>query len=334
MHILITDRNFQGEPLLERETAGKGAEIEIFDAPDQVTDAAWARADAVVTYRGTRVVTANMAKLQRCRIIVRGGVGYDGLDLSGLGARGIAVCTVPDYGTTEVADHAIALLLTLRRGIASYHDGLRADPQVNWRYRLPPVVDRMRGATFGVVGLGRIGTAAARRAQAFDMKVQFFDPHVPDGTDLATGWRRVKTLAELFETSNAVSVHTPLNDETRGLIDADCFARMPENAILVNTSRGAVVDVDALYDALKARRPAAAALDVLPVEPADKAHPLVQAYAAREAWLEGRLILTPHAAFYTEPGLLDMRSKAVGTIASYLRDGVLRNCVNGAYLAR
>src|SRR3546814_658740 len=101
-----------------------------------------------------------------------------------------------------------------------------------------------------------------------------------------------------------------------------------------NTARGAVVDVDALYEALKAGRPAAAALDVLPVEPADKAHPLVRAYAAREAWLEGRLILTPHAAFYTEPGLLDMRSKAVGTIASYLRDGVLRNCVNGPYLAR
>src|SRR3546814_10623169 len=86
-----------------------------------------------------------------------------------------------------------------------------------------------------------------------------------------------------------------------------------------NTARGAVVDVDALYEALKAGRPAAAALDVLPVEPADRAHPLVQAYAAREAWLEGRLILTPHADFYTEPGLLDMRSKAVGTIASYLR---------------
>ena len=142
----------------------------------------------------------------------------------------------------------------------------------------------------------------------------------------------MKTLAELFETSNAVSIHTPLTDETRGMIDADCFARMPDNAVLVNTARGAVVDVDALYEALKAGRPAAAALDVLPVEPADKAHPLVQAYTAREAWQEGRLILTPHAAFYTEPGLLDMRRKAVGTIAAYLRDGVLRNCVNGAYL--
>ena len=334
MHILITDRNFQGEPELEREAGGKGAEIEIFDAPEQVTDAAWARADAVVTYRGTRVVTANMAKLQRCRIIVRGGVGYDGLDLAGLGARGIAVCTVPDYGTTEVADHAIALMLALRRGIVSYHDGLRADPTANWRFRLPPVVDRLRGATFGVVGLGRIGTAAARRAQAFDMDVQFFDPHLPDGVDLATGWRRTKTLAELFETSNAVSIHTPLTDETGGMIDADCFGRMPDNAVLVNTARGAVVDVDALFEALKAGRPAAAALDVLPVEPADRAHPLVQAYTAREAWLEGRLILTPHSAFYTEPGLLDMRRKAVSTIAAYLRDGVLRNCVNGAYLSR
>src|SRR3546814_18622650 len=90
--------------------------------------------------------------LQCGRILVRGGVGYDGLDLAGLGARGIAVCTVPDYGTTEVADHAIALLLALPPGLVSYHDGLRADPQANWRYTLPPVVDQLRGATFRVVG--------------------------------------------------------------------------------------------------------------------------------------------------------------------------------------
>ncbi len=263
---------------------------------------------------------------------MRGGVGFDGLDLKTLGERGIAVCTVPDYGTTEVADHAISMLLALRRGLNHYEKRMRQDPKGLWRYVESPCIDRLRGRTFGVFGMGRIGLAAARRAAAFDMTVMFYDPLQPDGYELATGYKRVTSAEELFETADNISIHSPLNDGTRAAINANLLGRMKATAVLVNTARGPIVDLDALYDALKAGRPAGAGLDVLPQEPADTNHPLIKAYMADEEWLAGRLMVSPHAAFYSPPGLQDLRFKAVATAAQRIRDGSVRNCQNLAFL--
>jgi len=327
MRILITDKNFAGDIDVERQAAGDGAVFDVFDDGAGVTPEAWAAAEAIVTYRCAELVTAKLDHLERCRIVVRGGVGFDGLDLARFGARGIPVCNVPDYGTTEVADHAIALMLALRRGIVGYNDGLRADPAANWSYAGQPCVARLRGGRFGIVGLGRIGTAAARRARGFDMEVAFHDPYLPEGVDLATGFTRVERLEELFESADALSLHTPLSTETLKLVSADLLARMRPGAVLVNTSRGPVVDIDALYAALQDGPIGGAALDVLPTEPpAD--HPLIRAYTGREPWIEKRLILTPHSAFYSEPGQRDLRRKAIETVRGYLHGGAPRNCVN------
>lgn len=331
MRILITDKLFAEDIDVEREAAGAGAEFKVFSDGETVPDDCWAWADGLVTYRCTQLVTAKIERLPNCRIVVRGGVGFDGLDLEAFGARGIAVCNVPDYGTTEVADHALALLLTLRRGIVSYHDGLRADPRANWSYARHRCLARLRGSRFGVVGLGRIGTAAARRARAFDMEVVFFDPYLPPGTDLATGYRRAERLEDLVQSADAVSVHTPLSPETEGLFDAGLLAGMKPGSVLINTSRGPVVDLDAVYAALKDGPLGGAALDVLPSEPPDD-HPLIRAYVGREDWLDGRLILTPHAAFYSAPGQRDLRRKAIETIRGYLSGEPPRNCVNRAML--
>lgn len=331
MRILITDRHI-ADISLEQEAAGPDIEIEAFNSPEEVTDDAWARADGIVTYRGTRAVMEALPKLQKARIVVRGGVGFDGLDLKVLGERGIAVCTVPDYGTTEVADHAIALMLALRRGLDRYEQRMRQDPSGLWRYVDSPCIDRLRGRTFGVFGMGRIGLAAARRAAAFDMNVVFFDPYQPDGYELATGYKRLASAEELFETADTVSIHSPLTDETRGAINANLLGRMRDKALVINTARGPIVDLDAMYEALKAGRPAGAGLDVLPQEPADANHPLIKAYMAREEWLEGRLMVSPHAAFYSPPGLQDLRFKAVATAAQRVRDGSVRNCQNLAFL--
>jgi len=332
MRILITDRHTRGDEHIEQDTVGDDIELEFFDHHDDVTDEAWARADGVVTYRGTAAVMAALPKMQRARIVVRGGVGFDGLDLKALGERGIAVCTVPDYGTTEVADHAIALMLALRRGLDRYDGRMRTDPDGLWRYVESPCIDRLRSRTFGVFGLGRIGNAAARRAAGFDMNVMFYDPHLPDGVDLSTGFTRVTSAEELFEQSDTVSIHSPHTEETRGAVNADLLHRMKPGGIVINTARGPIVNLDDLYAALKVGTPAGAALDVLPIEPADTSHPLMKAYMDREEWLEGRLMITPHAAFYSPPGLHDLRSKAVATVAQRLRDGSTRNCQNVDYL--
>ncbi len=335
MRILLVDKTFEGEPDIEREVIEPDGAFEHYTAAEQVTDASWRAAHGVQTFRAPEFVNAMAAadRLDNCRVIVRGGVGFDGLDLAALGARGIAVCNVPDYGTTEVADHAMALVLGLRRGIATFHDALRADPVDGYRHDVAPCLRRLRGRRFGIVGLGRIGTATARRARGFDMEVLFYDPYLPDGADLATGYTRLASLEAVFEASDAISLHTPLTEETRAMVDAHLLARVNQGAVLINTSRGPVVDLYAVYAALKDGRLGGAGLDVFPEEPPDPAHPLLKAYMARERWLDGRLVLTPHAAFYSADGIRDLRRKCVETAVDYLKGGRLRNCVNREWLA-
>jgi lactate dehydrogenase-like 2-hydroxyacid dehydrogenase len=260
------------------------------------------------------------------------GVGYDDVDIERLGKMGIAVCNTPDYGTREVADHAIALMMTLAKSIA-YHDSeLRADLKANWRPAHNPFGRRLSVCTFGVVGMGRIGTAAARRAKAFDMDVVFYDPYQPNGYELAIGVRRADTLASLMGQCDFVSIHTPLTAETRGLMGADAFAAAKRGLILINTARGPVVDIDALYDAMKDGIVLAAGLDVLPDEPANPQSRLIAAWQRNEDWIRHRLVLTPHSAFFTPESMRDNRAFSSRTAARYLRDGRLENCVNKQFL--
>lgn len=330
--ILITDKHGWDSNKLEKDFLGADCEVLQFDKTEEVTDAAWAACDGVVTYRGSRLVTQNMDKMKAVKIIVRGGVGFDGLDLKAFGSRGIPVCNVPDYGTTDVADHAISLLMALRRGLTIYEVHMRENAHDHWHAVPNPCIRRLRGQSFGVLGLDRIGLAAARRAKALDMEVGFYDPHLPDGADLAHGFRRFEHLEEFFEHSDNISVHTPFTEQTHHIVNADMLSRMKEHAVLVNTSRGPTVDVDALYHALHENMIAGAALDVWPTEPPQTDHPLIQAFAKRETWLTGRFMLTPHAAFYTPEGVEDMRLKSVKTVADFLRNKTVRNCQNEAYL--
>ena len=197
---------------------------------------------------------------------MRAGVGFDNVDVARWGRHGIPVCNTPDYGTLEVADHAIAMMLTLMKGTAYHDERLREDPKNNWIPALSPFGKRLSICTFGIVGLGRIGTAAALRAKAFGMNVVFYDPYKPNGSDLALGIRRADSLAELFAQSDVVSVHAPANDETRGLIGREALAAAKTGLMLVNTARGAIVDVDALHVVLVAVPRGARARPRLPVD--------------------------------------------------------------------
>ena len=329
-HIVIVDPQHADRIVEDEMCAGNfGLEFVPYEVPPGtiLADEVYARADAWINYRGSHPLNeTTLHKLSRCRIIVTSGVGYDHIDIDVAARLGIPVCNVPDYGTTEVADHALALLLSLTRGITAYDATLK---QIGgWAALDMPTVRRTRGLRFGVVGLGRIGLAAARRAAGFDMHVRFFDRYLPPGAELATGYRRHGSLQNLMADSDVVSLHVPLNAETQGMIDAAMLGHLPQGAILINTSRGRVVDLDAVAEALESGRLQAAGLDVMPVEPPDYDHKLLRAWRTNADWIRNRLIVTPHAAFFAPESIADKRRLTTSTVIDYLQTGALRACVN------
>ncbi len=317
--ILYSERLYPDDSV-ERDVFGPDATL-LVRAPGtlaELSDEDCAAADGLMLFR-LWASAADLARFPRLRAIVRMGVGYDRIDRAAAAKRGVLVCNVPDYGTAEVADHAIALTLVLRRGVLLHHEAQRRTPHAAWAPIETPLVRRLDVQTFGIVGLGRIGTAAALRARALGFRVVFFDPYRPNGTERALGLARARTLDELLRQSDVLSLHAPLTRETRGLIGARELALLPRDAVVVNTGRGAVLDLDALGEALRSGHIAGAGLDVLPVEPPTEPEPaLLRAYRAREDWLEGRLVVTPHSAFHSPQAWQDIRRKSAETMAAAL----------------
>lgn len=325
--VVVTD--FIREPLdQERRVLGDAANVEALDATSEeeligrIEDA-----DAIMLYHALSITRATIERLEHCRLIVRCGVGYDNVDCTAARERGIPVANVPDYGSEEVADSALGLMLALTRGIHLYNQRLLRGSGP-WSYEQARPLRRLRGRTLGLVGIGRIGTATALRAKPLGLNVLFYDPYVPDGTDKALGVRRCDSLRALLEQSDIVSLHCPLSEETRRLINRESLLWMQPGACLVNTARGGVVDPAAVLEALVAGRLAGAALDVLPTEPPAEDDPLLVAWRDPSHPAHDRLILNPHAAFYSEEGLDEMRIKGSQNCLRVLRGQPPRNVVN------
>ena len=283
----------------------------------QLDPADCAEVDGLMIMRHA-VSAEDIARFPQLRAIVRMGVGYDEIDRAAAAARNILVCNVPDYGTTEVADHAMALVLSLRRGVVLYHERMRSHPPV-WGVVENDLIRRSGVQNFGIIGLGRIGTAVALRARAFGFRVSFYDPYLPNGAELALGIGRAPSLEDLLRQTDTLSIHAPLTRETRGLIGYDQLALLPKGAVVVNTARGPIIDVDALLAGLRSGHIAAAGLDVLPVEPpVDPIPEILRAYREREPGLEGRLVITPHAAWFTPESEADTRRKSAETMRAAL----------------
>lgn len=284
-------------------------------------------ADALMLYHNLELTRATIGRLTNCKLIVRCGVGFDNVDRAYARERGIPVGNVPDYGTEEVADSAIGLTLALTRGINYLNNRLQRKVG-DWMYTPVAPLRRLRGRVFGVIGLGRIGTAAALRAKALGMDVAFYDPLKPDGYDKAVGVRRVEKLDDLLRESFVLSVHCPLTPDTRHIVDARAIALMPDGSYLVNTARGATVDATAIPDAIRSGKLAGAGIDVLPFEPPPDDHPLLAAWRNPADPCHDRVIVNPHSAFYSEEGLRDMRVKGAQACRRALLGEPLRNVVN------
>jgi D-3-phosphoglycerate dehydrogenase / 2-oxoglutarate reductase len=263
------------------------------------------------TYAGP-ITAQDMARMPKCRIIARYGIGVDTIDLEAATAAGIIVTNNPTYCIEEVAEQTMAMLLTCARKIAFYDRLVRAG-----RWEVPPgkPMFRLVGQTLGLVGFGNIARQVAVRAAAFGMQVVFFDPFVP----ASTGGAEKAELAELLAVSDYVSLHPPLTPQTRKLMNDDAFAKMKPTAYLINCSRGPVVDTDALVRALDAKKIAGCALDTVDPEPLPNPHPL----RGRE-----NVILCPHAAWYSEQAMRGLQAGAPGEVRRVLTGEWPVNVVN------
>lgn len=325
--VLVTD--FITEPLdIEREVLGDLATIEALNALSTEDLAAkLSDADALIVYHFAKVTREMIAGMPSLKLIARGGAGFDNVDWRAARELGIDVTNVPDYGTEDVADTAIALTLSIARGTHRLSHLCQIGTE-HWTYEKVVPLHRIRGQVFGVIGCGNIGSAAALRAKAMGFDVVFFDPHLADGKDKALGIRRAETFEELCRQSNVLSCHCELNDATRHIVNRQAIDWLPGGSILVNTARGGVVDPAAVLYGLESGKLMGAGLDVLEKEPPHDDDPLIQAWRNPNHPAFDRLIITPHAAFYSQQGLEDMRRKSSQNIRRMLTGQPLRNVIN------
>jgi D-3-phosphoglycerate dehydrogenase len=306
-------------------------DVDLRGAPAATEDdliAVAAEADALLVSTREAVTRRVVANLPRCRVISRYGVGLDNVDLEAATDHGIVVTHYPGYCTAEVADHALALILALNRRLVELDRDLRDGAWVRHgpatRTILRGSVPPLRELTLGIVGFGRIGQQVAARARPFGLELLVADPYAEPATIEAAGGEPV-ALDDLVARADVVTIHCPLTPETRGLFGADRLRRMKPTAILVNTARGPIVDLDALAEALAAGALAGAGLDVVSPEPLPLESPL---YALPN------VILTPHAAYYSERSVELVRRETFNEALAVLRGRRPRTVANPAVLAK
>lgn len=305
--VVVTDQVFPSVDL-ERELLGEiGAELTVASGSrDEVAEAA-RDADALLnTYLA--VDAEFIGALRSCKIIARYGIGVDNIDLDAARKAGIAVTNVPDYSVEEVAAHALALLLMQLRRLPEGLDTVRAG---QWGIERVRPLPRLSELTVGLIGFGRIARRLARSLQALDMRCVVFDPYLPEDARAALASEQVRFADDLDEVlaADALSLHCPLTPETRGIIGREQLAKLPAHAVLVNTSRGPLVDIEALIEALESGAIRGAALDVVVPEPPDD--------PARLSEVPG-LLVTPHMAFYSDAALRESQRKATAQVIKAL----------------
>ena len=306
-------------PAIEQEVLGPDYVVSNFGELKDVPAPMLQDAEALILRPGVVFGADRIGELKRCKIIVSLGVGFDHVDIVAARRCEIPVCNVPDFGTEEVADTALAMMLYLHRRLGAFHSQARSGP-LKWDWRLQRPVGRARASELGLIGLGLIATSLALKAKAVGYEVRFLDPYVPHGTDKALGLTRVFNRNELLAESDIVSIHTPLTPETRGMVDREFLGAMKPTGVLINVSRGGLFQsLDALYEALKNRPDFSVGADVLPEEP-PKDHPLVEAWRTDAPWLRGRVLLTPHSAFYSEDACQDLH-RSSAEVASWILSG-------------
>jgi D-3-phosphoglycerate dehydrogenase len=305
--ILYADNNYADIGLERALFAPAGIEIVMAQCATEAEVIAAGQGCCGILLQYAPITERVVAALPDVGIVSRIGAGFDTVDTDACAKEGVWVANSPDYGVGEVATHALALALALMRNIVAYHRDIHAG---TWHYLSSGELRRAGDMTLGIVGLGRIGKRMAHVSRNLFKRVIACDPYIIDGDFPAYVGRG--SLSDVFAQSDVVSLHVPLTAETRGMIDAAVLGVMKRGAFLVNTARGAVIDVDAALVALERGTLAGLALDVLPVEPVPPGSKLLH---------HPRVILTPHAAFYSVEAERELRRKAAQNIVTWLQTG-------------
>ena len=302
--VVITDVDYPDVAIERGILEAAGLELEVHQAKSgPALHEIVRQADGLIV-QYARITRAVLADMPRCQIIARYGVGLDTIDLAAAAERGIAVHNVPDYCTEEVADHTLALLLAVLRGVHRLANAIEAG---EWSLEAARPLHRMRGLTLGLIGCGRIGTAVASRGRAFGMRVLAFDPYL-EAAELRARGVEPASLEHVLRASDVLSLHRPATLDSPPALGPAELAQVKPGVIVVNTARGSLIDEDALRAALGDGRVRAAALDVLQTEPPGP---------GSLASVPGVLV-TPHAAWYSEESEVQLRT----TVATLVRDAL------------
>jgi len=308
LKVLITDHDFPDVELEKALFREAGIEVAVAQCrtEDEVIEAGRGCAGFLTQY--TPMNARVFAALPELRIVSRMGAGFDTVNTADAKEFGVWVSNSPDYGVGEVATHALAMSLSLLRHLPWLDREIRLG---RWHYAGTGTLARVGNLTLGILGFGRIGKRMAHISRNVFGRVIACDPYIGDGDFFPDNVTRVDQ-EHLFREADVVSLHVPLNDETRGMVGSRMLALMKEGSFLVNTARGSVVNLDQLLEALDSRHLAGAGLDVLPKEPPEADHPVLR---------HPRVLLSPHAAFYSVEGEKELRRKAAQNVIDWARTG-------------
>lgn len=314
-HVLITDYAWPTLDIEREILEAVNADLVVAESGDEAELIELAPGvDAIMTC-WKNVTSAVLDVASKCVLVSRYGIGLDNIAVDRATELGMLVTNVPEFCLEEVSDHVMGLILAFARGIVAQD---RATSRGVWDQKLVQPIPRLRGQTLGLIGYGNIARALVPKALGFGLKIIAFTPRLaPDA--LAGIGEATNDLEFLLREADYISIHAPLTDETRGLIDRQALQLMKPTAYLINTSRGPLIDEEALVQALREGWIAGAGLDVLTQEPAPQNHPLLTLENA---------ILTPHMAFYSETAIEELARDAAEHVAQVLRGETPTNIVN------
>ncbi len=243
------------------------------------------------------------------RAVQRYGVGYDTLDIPYLLGKEIICCNNPDYGTDEVADTAVAMIMNIARGISQYNNLAKGYEKV-WQENINPIIKRNSETVIGVIGAGRIGGSVVLKCNALKFRTIIYDPYKERGHEKMLGTQRVDDLEELLAIADIVTLHAPLSVKTKGLVDEHFIKSMKHGASLVNTARGGLIkNLNILLDGLLSGQLNQVGLDVLVHEPPIP-EPLIDLWRSGDPEIAGRLMINPHTSYYSQEAYLELRRNA------------------------